>query len=410
MSLVLYDTSTTPATEIREIHPGDALDLATLRSTSLSIRAVTSPSRVGSVKFAMTSNQRPITAHIENHSPYFLNGKTSVGGIYPYRFQVGQYALTVSVYAFAQAIGGVKASSTLHFSVVHSSNVPLIPTPPVTPLVRPASSNRLTQPLAVPASGNPFNASQYFERYYADCSRGWPVGWVDGYYWPTAPGNSDYSGHSSITHLLNADGSSYCAFDLQSYPSANTASGYAKGHANTAGHISYNNNTFVQGQIRIGLPGESDLNHAYPGIWAAFWSMTENPSDPTNPVNPEFDIFELLATHGQANYYNMTIHPFMSSRHFDSTDFSDDHWHTFGFQYDPDHLYWFVDGRQVLDFADRSSNQLSMAIQNDVDRSCWGDCLNTAALFPQNRHLHILYRNIQIFEKRGLSKDPVIAP
>lgn len=102
-------------TVIGTLHNGDTLDLSALPTRRLSIRANTSPARVGSVRFAL--NGSPL--RIENAAPYTIAGDGSSGSdYYGWTPAVGRHTLTVTPYAAAQAGGTVGAPLSVTFTVV----------------------------------------------------------------------------------------------------------------------------------------------------------------------------------------------------------------------------------------------------------------------------------------------------
>jgi beta-glucanase (GH16 family) len=72
------------------------------------------------------------------------------------------------------------------------------------------------------------------------------------------------------------------------------------------------------------------------GLWPAFWMLAD-------PWVPEIDITEILA--GQPNVTYMTLHYSggQSMSQYTGPDFSAD-WHTFGVDWEPSALVWYVDG------------------------------------------------------------------
>jgi len=111
-SLMLID-----ADRDREIGPiadGATLNLATLPSRNLNVRADTSPSTVGSVRFGYDANA---SFRVENTAPYTLAGDTS-GNYNPWTPSVGSHSLTGTPYSASGAVGTAGASRTVRFTVV----------------------------------------------------------------------------------------------------------------------------------------------------------------------------------------------------------------------------------------------------------------------------------------------------
>ncbi|MEJ7811756.1 MAG: hypothetical protein WKG32_15195 [Gemmatimonadaceae bacterium] len=97
------------------IAEGAQLNLASLPTQNLNIRANTNPSPVGSVRFAYDANANYRT---ENSVPYALAGTTSGGTNYnAWTPTVGSHTLTATPYSTANAGGTAGTAKTLHFSV-----------------------------------------------------------------------------------------------------------------------------------------------------------------------------------------------------------------------------------------------------------------------------------------------------
>ncbi len=100
---------------IRDIAPNDVLDLNSLPTRNLSIRANTAPDRVGSVKFVL-SGKRSHT-QTETGFPYALFGDNS-GNYNGWTPAVGDYTLAGTPYTQAGAKGTAGTTLTINFSVV----------------------------------------------------------------------------------------------------------------------------------------------------------------------------------------------------------------------------------------------------------------------------------------------------
>ena len=95
---------------------GAVIDLTTLPTRNLNVRANTSPSPVGSVRFVLDGN-----AAIENAAPYALAG--DAGGNYnPWTPTVTSHILTATPYSGAGATGAAGNSLTVHFTVTDSAS------------------------------------------------------------------------------------------------------------------------------------------------------------------------------------------------------------------------------------------------------------------------------------------------
>ncbi|QNF34136.1 hypothetical protein HUW51_15920 [Adhaeribacter swui] len=103
---------------IQTISNGATLNLATLQTKNLNIRANTEPANVGSVAFALSGKQN--YNKTETGAPYSLFGDTN-GDYKPWVPATGTYKLTGTPYAGASATGGAGTSLTISFSVVNQA-------------------------------------------------------------------------------------------------------------------------------------------------------------------------------------------------------------------------------------------------------------------------------------------------
>jgi hypothetical protein len=99
--------------DIRTLTNGDTLNLATLPTRNLNIRANTNPATVGSVRFDYDG----ATYRIENTVPYALNGDTS-GNYTPWTPTLSQHTLTAIPYSTDIGTGTAGTSLTINFTVV----------------------------------------------------------------------------------------------------------------------------------------------------------------------------------------------------------------------------------------------------------------------------------------------------
>ncbi|MGB3777281.1 MAG: malectin domain-containing carbohydrate-binding protein [Tunicatimonas sp.] len=121
-SLTLIDADTDA--DIGLLVDGQTLNLATLPTTNLSVRANTSPSVVGSVRFSYDGNTNFQT---ENVAPYALKGDTN-GDYNAWTPTLGTHTLTATPYAAANAGGTAGTALTVVFSVINQANLPEPPT------------------------------------------------------------------------------------------------------------------------------------------------------------------------------------------------------------------------------------------------------------------------------------------
>lgn len=101
--------------EIRLLKAGEVVNLATLPTNKVTIRANTWPYAVGSVAMKLTGTQR--RTQTEDQSPYALFGDDN-RNLRPWTPTVGSYSLTATAYSGAGASGSAGQPLTLAFSFV----------------------------------------------------------------------------------------------------------------------------------------------------------------------------------------------------------------------------------------------------------------------------------------------------
>jgi hypothetical protein len=105
---------------------------------------------------------------------------------------------------------------------------------------------------------------------------------------------------------------------------------------------------FTYGYVRIVARLPKD-----PNAWPAFWML---PSDHAT-VLPEIDIMEMLGR--TSDHPFVTFHPatgIQQQRNLTTADLSSG-WHTFGLDWEPGSLTWYVDGNAVLAVTANVPNQ-----------------------------------------------------
>ena len=100
--------------DISPLENGATINLATLPTRNLNVRANTSPATVGSVRVGYDGNA---TYRTGNAAPYALAGDTS-GNYDPWRPTVGSHSLSATPYALSNAGGVAGASKTIAFTVI----------------------------------------------------------------------------------------------------------------------------------------------------------------------------------------------------------------------------------------------------------------------------------------------------
>jgi hypothetical protein len=113
LALINADTDQ-PIAGYNPIAEGATLNLNTLPTRNLNIRANTNPGTVGSVRFAYDGNSNYRT---ENQGPYALAGDTS-GDYHAWTPTLGSKTLTATPYTGASAGGTAGTALTRHFTVI----------------------------------------------------------------------------------------------------------------------------------------------------------------------------------------------------------------------------------------------------------------------------------------------------
>ncbi len=132
------------------------------------------------------------------------------------------------------------------------------------------------------------------------------------------------------------------------------------------------------------------------GLWPAFWLLPEDASWP-----PEYDIFEVLGDrpdeiHQTAHWGSEPNHPYDSFNYVGGID-SSDGFHVYGFEWDADHIRWYVDGQLTEVQQNRVNEPMYMLIQLAVGG--WAGTPNASTTWPAD---------MQVDYVRVYSKDPSI--
>ena len=100
--------------DIQPLVDGDVLNLATLPTRNLSVRANTAPGTVGSVRFVL--NGQPVQT--ENILPYSLAGNTASNGYLPWTPAAGEHNLVAIPYSEPRGQGAAGQALTVRFQVI----------------------------------------------------------------------------------------------------------------------------------------------------------------------------------------------------------------------------------------------------------------------------------------------------
>ncbi len=120
--------------DIQTLSDGATLNLATLPSKNLNVRANTSPATVGSVVFALKLNGTQIKTQTENKAPYALFGDNN-NVYYPWTLALGSYTLTATPYTASGGTGTAGTGLSIGFVVVSDPSSPPPPPPSLPPTV-----------------------------------------------------------------------------------------------------------------------------------------------------------------------------------------------------------------------------------------------------------------------------------
>jgi hypothetical protein len=120
LSLVNARTSA----DLQTIKDGDVLNLRTLPTRRVNVRADADPETVGSVVFTLRIDNDTELRQVENLLPYSLFGNVGLTAAYnPYLLREGTYQLTVTPYAGSHGEGAPGETTTVHFTVVNEPGV-----------------------------------------------------------------------------------------------------------------------------------------------------------------------------------------------------------------------------------------------------------------------------------------------
>ncbi|MGV3556945.1 PKD domain-containing protein [Larkinella arboricola] len=104
---------------IKTLSEGEVLNLATLPTSRLTIRANTTPTNVGSVVFSLSGSMT--YSKTETSAPYSLFGDDN-GNYDPWNLKIGSYSLRATPYLGAGGSGLMGTPMTLNFTLVSQAN------------------------------------------------------------------------------------------------------------------------------------------------------------------------------------------------------------------------------------------------------------------------------------------------
>jgi beta-glucanase (GH16 family) len=168
---------------------------------------------------------------------------------------------------------------------------------------------------------------------------------------------------------------------------------YTSAHISTRGHFSF---TYGLLKARIKIPYGQ-------GIWSAFWLLGDNCITVGWPACGEIDVMENISK--EPNIIHGTVHGpgyFSGSYRLQDGIFADN-FHVFTLQWDPSHLYFFVDGMNYATL-DRTNltNQAYWVYDHPFNiilnlpvGGVWPGSPNSTTIFPQKMYISYirLYMN-----------------
>lgn len=138
--LTLINADTDRAILPNPLANGATIDLAKLPTRNLSIRANTTPMRVGSVQFGLNDNP---SLKVENTPPYAIAGDNPYGNYLPWTPPVGTHTLTVTPYSGRMASGAMGTPLVVTFTIV-DTGAGITPTVTVTPTMTMTPTTTIT--------------------------------------------------------------------------------------------------------------------------------------------------------------------------------------------------------------------------------------------------------------------------
>lgn len=312
--LINADTSK----DILNLHSSITLNLATLPSRHLNMRAAVATG-TGSVKFGYDANPN---YRIETKAPLAFAGDDGKGHYFSWAPTVGKHAVSVTPYTLGGATGTAGAKVTITFTVID---------------VAPPNPS----PNGIPVAGN------------------WAMSFDEEF---NAPISSD-------TWTQSIWGTTLVSGDAQAYdPSAvSVANGLL---TVTARRETLEGRNFVSGILTTGgIPGEKAPGFSFKygyietrmkvargrGLWSAFWMLpTANPDGTLHDNDGELDIIEHIGV--SPSSATMFAHKGSARR---GTDYNTGidltaAFHTYGLDWQADHLTWYMDGKALFSITDKS--------------------------------------------------------
>jgi beta-glucanase (GH16 family) len=302
--------------DILTFNNGLTLNLATLPSRHLNVRADTS-SDTGSVKFGYDANAN---YRIESNRPFALAADNGKGTYLAWTPSVGSHTIVGTPFSQQFAAGTAGGKFTIKFSVTDV-------TPPKPP------------PTGPPVVGN---WSQVFdEEFNAPLSS---ARWTQSLWGSTViSGDAEAYDPSAVTvnnGILSITASKQ-PLNGRSYTSGIITTGGVAGETAPGFSFKYG---YVEASMKIPT-GK--------GFWSALWTLpTPNANGTFHDGDGELDIAEILGA--TPNSLTMFTHKSTGRKGTDyntGIDLSKG-FHTYGMDWEPDHVTWYLDGKQLFSITD----------------------------------------------------------
>ncbi|MDB5302490.1 MAG: hypothetical protein JWM97_39 [Phycisphaerales bacterium] len=405
--LMLVNSAT--GEDIAALTDGMTINLATLPTRKLSVRADAN-ALTRSVKFGYDAKAR---YHTDNAVPYSLLGDNGPAHFKRWKPTVGAHTLSATPYTRRNAKGTAGDTAVVNFTVIDqpvSVSVPTVPAPVPTP----------TDPLPIPdptPTPDPIPAPTPTPDPTPTPTPTPTPAPTPGASGPPIAGNwnqifaDDFNSMpSSNTYVNTMWGTTHFAGELQNYdPSAVSVSNGIL--SLTATRQSSGGMPYTSGQIDTGgLAGVSKPGFSFTygyaeasiklpsgkGLWPAFWMMpTPDANGNYRDGAGEIDIMEALGDAVTRDEVHLH-HGGTTGKSYDTGVDLSQGFHTYGVDWEPDHLTFYFDGKAIYTITDPSRVPsvaeyfiLNLAVG---DANSWPGAPDSSTAFPatmQVDYVHI---------------------
>jgi beta-glucanase (GH16 family) len=301
--------------DIFTFNNGLTLNLATLPTRHLNVRADTSTD-TGSVKFGYDANAN---YRIESNRPFALAADDGKGHYLSWTPTVGTHTITCIPYSLQFAGGTAGTKGSVKFTVTDIA--PPKPAPGGPPIVG--------------------NWSMVFDDEFNTLSSD---RWTQSLWGSTViPGDAEAYDPSAVTvnnGLLSITASKQ-SLDGRSYTSGIITTGGVAGEIAPSFSFKYG---YIEASMKIPI-GK--------GFWSGLWTLpTPNADGTFHDGDGELDVAEVLGA--TPTSVTMFTHMGKNQKGTDYTTGTDmsKGFHTYGLDWEPDHLTWYIDGKQLFSVTD----------------------------------------------------------